>query len=236
MKLKLNSIKKEANNIYSFLFEPSQKINYLPGQYIYLTIPWLKNDYRGFTRHFTLSSSPTEKYIQVTTRVRENSEFKIQLTKLKKGDEIEANGPTGTFILDEKEPGNHFLIAGGIGVTPFRSAIKYCVDKSILNLNIHLLYSVKDLDEGAFIEELNKYSQNNENIKIDITLTQNYPGDWNGFKGRIDEKMINKLVKDREINKYWLCGPPNMISAMEEILIGMNIKSDKIISEKFTGY
>ena len=101
MRLVLVDKKTEAEGTKSFFFEPEEIVSYLPGQYFYFTLPKLKfPDERGDTRHFTLSSSPTEgKTLRITTRVREESGFKKTLDELPFGSNLEGRGPNGTFYI-----------------------------------------------------------------------------------------------------------------------------------------
>jgi len=259
MELKLVDKKLEATDTYSFFWEPERRVTYLPGQYFYFTLPKMgKPDYRGPTRDFTLSSSPTEgNLLRFTTRIRDESEFKQTLIRLKIGSFIEAEGPNGTFIVDEKEPGPHVFIAGGIGITPFRSMIKYQIDKrslflrnKYLSAKIILLYSNTTPDLIAFEKELNSWTKNNQNIKLVMTITQpdESKSKWNGLTGRIDEQLIKSLITLRAKGSsepeathnppstYWLAGPPAMVSAMEDLLQKLKIHPNKIRTDKFTGY
>jgi len=241
MKLKLADKRLEAKGTKSFFWESEKPLNYLPGQYFYFTIPKLNYpDPRGATRHFTLSSSPTEPpLIRNTTRIREESGYKKTLDELEIGTTIEGEGPNGTFVLDEAEKGPHVLLAGGIGITPFRSIIKYSLDKSLV-ASIILIYSCSVPEEIIFRKELEGYADLTQNLKLYLTVSQ--PGKtkngWTGLTGRIDEGMIKKLIPDySSLNPtFWLCGPPPMVEAMEQVLGNLNISSGKVRSEKFTGY
>lgn len=238
MKLKLVKKTKEARDTFSFFWDPSRKISYLPGQYFYFTIPNLINDYRGPTRDFSLSSSPTEgNQLRFTTRIRDISKFKQILLKLNAGSIIEAEGPNGTFIIDEKEKGPHVFLAGGIGITPFRSAIKYQNDKN-LNIKIHLIYTNKTPELIAFKKELENWEVENKNLKIDMIVTRPQESivKWNGLTGRIDEKLLKSIITNHQSHKYWLAGPPDFVSAMEKILRSLKVSPEKVRIDKFTGY
>ncbi len=239
MKLRIVEIRTEAKGTKSFFWETEKPINYLPGQYFYFTLPSLKYpDPRGATRHFTLSSSPTEgKLIRVTTRIRKQSGYKKTMDELKIGSIIEGEGPEGTFILDEKEPFPHVFLAGGIGITPFRSMIKYVADKN-LNTQIHLIYSNSIPEEITFRNELENWAKSWPNLKLDMTITKPEKSirAWTELTGRIDENMIQKLVPDFNNCIFWICGPPDMVEAMEHTLGKLNISSGRVRSEKFTGY
>jgi len=240
MKVRLINKKLEAKETKSFFFQPERKIQWLPGQFFYFTIPKLNYpDPKGSTRHFTISSSPTEgDTLRITTRLSSNSGFKKTLDELEIGSLIDAEGPNGTFILDESVKGNQILIAGGIGITPFRSFIKYNLDKNLTSTNLYLIYSNPIPEEITFREELETITKTAKNIKLFLTITKPEETQevWSGLTGRIDENMLKNIVKDIESPTFWLCGPPPMVEALEKVLGQMQITSDKIRSEKFTGY
>ncbi len=237
MKLKLQEIKNEAINTKTFIFSKPRGFHYLPGQYIYLTVPKLKHkDQRGATRHFTLSSSPSESFLSITTRLRKESGFKQTLKELSKGNELDAEGPNGTFILDKHEEGDHVFLAGGIGITPFRSFIKYSLDNNLKN-TFTVLYSNTKVNEITFRDELKSWESKHNNVKVILTVTKpiSKPA-WKGETGRITRDLIKKTVSNLKSKTFWIVGPPQMVSAMENELKALKIDSNNVRSEKFTGY
>lgn len=232
MKLKLVEKKDEAKGTVSFFWEPEKPINYVPGQYFYFTQPALKYpDPRGATRHFTLSSSPTEgTLLRNTTRIREESGFKKSLNELPLGAIINGEGPNGTFVLNEQATTPQIFIAGGIGIAPFRSIIKYAFDKK-LEVPIYVIYSNSDSD-FAFGAELKEIDAKSDSIKVEFFDSSK--------SGHLDEIQIKKFVENWKLKiencVFWLCGPPPMIDAMEEALSKMKIAFGHVKSEKFTGY
>lgn len=232
MKLKLIEIRDEARGTKSFFWQPESPVTWKPGQYFYFTLPKMNySDPKGTTRHFTMSASPTEgNLLRFTTRIREESGFKKTLAELPIGSEIEGEGPNGTFIFDEQETGPQVLIAGGIGITPYRDIIKYVADKNI-QTPIYLIYSNSDND-FVFKKELDEIASAHPNIKIKYVVTST--------EGHLDELKISKFIGDWRLETgnltWWLCGPPPMIDAMEVSLGKLKVTADKIRSEKFTGY
>ncbi|MBL7036934.1 FAD-dependent oxidoreductase [Candidatus Microgenomates bacterium] len=235
MQLVLVKKKKEAKNTKSFFFKPVKPFNWIPGEFLYITIPKLNHkDTRGSTRHFTIANSPTEnKYIQITTRIREGSGFKKTLDELEVGDAVEGKGPQGSFIFKQKtfKENNHVFLAGGIGITPFRSVIKRNIDKSI-QIPIHLIYSNSD-NEFVFKKELDSWEKENDFLKIDYINTSK--------DGRINKDKLLHLFSKKDENdmsdtKFWIVGPPAFVSAIEEIFEKMKIKDSSIETEKFSGY
>jgi ferredoxin-NADP reductase len=239
MNLILTKKRHEAKNIKTFYFQRNSNFDYLPGQYIYLTHPELKfPDNRGPTRHFTISSSPTQKNeISITTKIRQGSGFKKTLDSLKIGAEIEAEGPTGTFILDNSENGLNTLIAGGIGITPFRSFLRYNFDNKLEKIKLTLIYSIKTPQDNVFSQEFKQYEKQSKNISINTTITRPAKAlKWNGLTGTVDGRMIKSLITDYKKSTFWLCGPPGMVDATEKILDHLYIDPGQVRVEKFTGY
>ncbi|KKP40735.1 hypothetical protein A2130_04105 [Candidatus Woesebacteria bacterium GWC2_33_12] len=234
--MKLTLVKKitEAKSTKSFYFEPDISFTWLPGQYIYITLSKLNYpDERGMTRHFTISSSPTEgDLIQITTRIREESGYKKTLDELQIGSIVKGKGPQETFVLDSNRLDSRFsvFLAGGIGITPFRSMIKYNIDKK-LNLPMYLIYSNSD-SEFVFKKELDLWQKENDFIKVEYINTS--------ATGRIDTLKIEKLIANWKliIDNYTfsVVGPNIFVDAMEDALEQLNIPSAKIHTEKFTGY
>ena len=206
---KIIEIIDEAKDIKSFRLQPV--IKYLPGQWMYVTLS--KN--LTLKHHFTISSSPTESFLQFTTKYRWESDYKKALWQKRVGDELEITGSFGSFTLDENDTSARLFIAGGIGITPFRSMIKYVTDKQ-LTLPITLLYSVKNKAEAAFANELLVHSS----LFIVETTTE----------GRLNKEKIAKYCPDWQNRTWWVCGPPAMI---ETVMAFAPLASK---SEEFTGY
>lgn len=211
MKATITQIRPETTSISSFRLKPTSPLAYQPGQWMYVRLN------ENLKHHFTISSSPTENFLQFTTMYREESEYKKALFSLQVGDTVDINGPFGSFVLDPADAGPRLFIAGGIGITPFRSMLKYNQDKN-LHLPLTLLYSVKTKSEGAFIDQLTA-------IVVE-TATQ----------GRLDEVKVSQLVPDFASRTWWLCGPPAMVEAFVSLGQKMGLLPEKIKSEEFTGY
>lgn len=220
MKFKLVKKEDEAIGTKSFFFVPSEEFTWQAGQYAYLT-------FGEITKQFTISSSPTEKIIRITTRIRQNSEFKQKLNKLEVGEEVEARAPFGTFIFENNNFDNVYL-AGGIGITPFRSFIKYNMDQK-LGSKIYLIYSNSDND-FVFRNELDKWQKENDFIKIHYYNSS--------VSGHLDAKNLLPLFDDLNIKNtiFWSVGPTPFVNAIEDILEEVMIPQDQIRTEKFIGY
>lgn len=226
MKLKLVKKFDETANVKSFFWEPSEEVNFIPGQYFYYTLPKLNyEDARGETRHFTLSNSPTEgELLRLTTKFSESymSGYKKTLLDLHLGSVIEGRGPQGVFTIHNSPHTTHICIAGGIGITPFRSIIKYNFDNK-LKLP-YLIYSNSD-ENFAFGNELK------EMLGDKLVL-------FNSSKeGHLDASKLKNFISNHLVSAhFYVVGPSKFVDAIELALEQLGVDSGKIESEKFTGY
>lgn len=226
----LNFVKKEkiSKDVWSFYFSrvkrgSAEKLDFLAGQYIHLYLPIVNEKGRSNSRMFTISSSPLEKgYIVITTK-KGNSLFKKSLFKLNPKASVKFYGPSGSLIIDEIKKPSYVFLAPGIGITPFRSIIKYISQKN-LKISITLLTSFSERESFLFYDELNGISKLNANIKIVYTST------------RISEQLIKKHVKNINKHLYYIVGAASAISDLEEVVSVMGIPSHKIFLEDFEGY
>lgn len=233
-KVKLIERKQAAENTTLYVFERPENFDYLPGQHVVVKLDIPSIPTQDTLRTFTLCSSPTEENLKIVMRDG-ISDFKKTLQAIDEGKEVTIIGPAGRFTYQEGK--NISMIAGGIGIAPFRSMIKYAFDKNI-DYNIILLYSNPTLERIAFYDEFKNISAtlSNMNLKVVNTLTQKTPEDWNEEQGRIDKNFIQKHVPDFDKRDFYICGPPKMVEDMENILKSLDISPDKIFTEKFTGY
>ena len=180
----------------------------------------IKNpDSRGVSRYFTVSSSPTEKNIRITTRIGKST-FKQKLNSLPIGSRVEMRGPFGTFVLN-RDMRPRVYLAGGIGITPARSMMVYANDKN-LNIPITLIVSFSRKEDIIFHDDL--AGSENKNLKA-FFLTE-----------RINEKIIKKNLVSLRISIFYITGPTSFVSAMEKLVKQMGVAEKNIKTEDFPGY
>jgi len=239
MKLTLIAKKEIAKDTKTFRFTSNTPIYFIPGQTFDYTLSDIKYpDKQGPIRTFSISNSPTEgDFIEFTTRMRNESGFKKTLDEKEIGFQIEAKGPSGEFILDENNLEERVFLAGGIGITPFRSMIKYIFDKN-LKIPITLIYSNTNPELIAFRKELEEIADQSEFLKLEMTITHPEESNekWTGYTGRIDENFIRKVIKDITKPTFWISGPPAMVGGIQILLTNLGVLEGKIKYEKFDGY
>ena len=217
-------------NVTSFRFPRPATLNYKPGQYLFVTI---KSGGKNLSKTLSLSSSPTEKeHIEFTKKLTD-SEFSNTLKTLKVGDWATIDAPYGKFTF-EGENEKIALLAGGIGITPFRSICKYCIDMR-LTVKITLLYGNRSESDIVFKKELEEMEKQNENLKVVFILNEASSA-WKGATGVIDAELVKKEVPDYKERAFYACGPPPMVQAMEKLIRDLGLPLTQLRLEAFTGH
>ncbi|GAC1456902.1 MAG: hypothetical protein PVSMB2_11040 [Ktedonobacteraceae bacterium] len=227
---------KMSSYILDFVFKPSQKLAFIPGQYMEFTLAHSGTDSRGNRRYFTLASSPTENDVHLGIRFYEaGSSFKHALYRMDNRTKIVAAQIAGDFTLPQDPQQKLVFIAGGIGITPFRSMLKYLLDTQ-QRRDIVLFYANKTIDEIVYIDVLNA-AQKKLGVKTFYTLTDTtaIPRTWTGWVGRIDEQMIMRSMPDYSERNFYLSGPSEMVNAYEQVLKNMGVAQAQIKKDFFPG-
>jgi len=234
--LRLKEKAKAASDIYDFVFMPNRKFAYQPGQYMEWTLAHQSPDDRGNRRYFTLASSPTENNLRVGVKFYpQSSTFKKNMLSMSNGDGIIAAQIAGDFVLPRDRRQRCVFIAGGIGVTPFRSMIKYLLDTR-QKRPVTLLYANKCIDDIAY-KEIFDQAERELGIRVVYALTdpQNVPMFWTGRVGRIDTSLIMGVVPEYRQSLFYISGPKGMVDAFKDILRQMNVPTSQIKTDYFSG-
>lgn len=230
-----------GTDLYDFVFSGRHNMKFAPGQYMEWTLGHRTSDDRGNRRYFTIASSPSEKDIQIGVKMYQPaSTFKQALNAMRVGDTIIASQLAGDFTLptDAKTDANrpHVFIAGGIGITPFRSMIKYLMDTGEKR-PITLFYSVRTVDEIAYKELFDRAKETcGINVIYVLTDATKIPPDWKGATGYVNADMIRKEVPNYREALFYISGPHTMITAFEETLEKMDIPNSRIKTDFFPGF
>ncbi len=222
-KLKLIKIIDETPDVKTFIFEASEKINFLPGQFFMFRFP----DNPKLQRAYSISSSPTEKNcIEITVRLV--GVFTTRLFKSKINDYLISKGPYGKLVFTEDIKNNLVLISAGCGIGAFRSIMRYCTEKKLPN-KINLIYSVKTPADIISNEEIKKIKNENPNFNYTITITRPKPEhNWTGKTGRINPELLKQEIEDIENSLYYLCGPIQFVKSTIEMLESLGVKPEQL--------
>jgi ferredoxin-NADP reductase len=212
-----------------------EEVDFRPGQYFWVELldpPY--DDEKGPRRHISVVTSPTERgVLGLCTRLRDSA-FKRSLAELPVGAEVEVEQPKGDFALPEDTDPPYVFVAGGIGITVFRSMLRY-IDDTGEPYRVTLVYSNRDRESTAFLDELEELDGRSDWFSLVATMTQD-PG-WDGETRRVDAAMLADVLDgDLGSYTYLVAGPPPMTEGVVEALNGAGIAEEQILSDRFSGY
>ena len=199
-------------------FEKPDGFAFKPGQFANFTLDSaMATDAGGSTRTLSIASAPHEKDLMVAMRMRD-TRFKRAASALPIGAPFLLEGPYGNLILHRDIVRPAVFLAGGIGITPFRSMIWHATEVGSAH-RISLFYSMRRIEEAAFLEELREIEELNPRFKFIPTLTQpgGIPSYWRGELGHITEPMLTKWLPDFQVPIFYIAGPPGMVAGMRQL-------------------
>jgi ferredoxin-NADP reductase len=215
----------------------SPGFHFKPGQYADFTLvnpP--ETDAEGNIRSFSIASAPHEVELMFATRMRDTA-FKRVLKTMPLGSEITMDGPMGSFTLHSDASRAAVLIAGGIGITPFRSTTLYA-GRNRFPHRLLLFYSNRRPEDAAFLQELEDIAKENPKFTFIPTMTEMAKSkqEWTGKTGLLDKRILSDTLEELQRPIYYVAGPPGMVSAIAHLLADLGISDDDIRSEEFAGY
>ena len=216
------------------LFAVDEYPDYRPGAYFWVELPDRGHaDEKGLRRHISLATSPTERgVVGLATRLRDTA-FKRTLAELEVGDVVQVEEPKGSFLLPEDTGAEYVLVAGGIGITVFRSMLRFIADEA-LPYRVTLVYSNRDRESAAFLDELDELERRVEGLRVVLTMTDE-PG-WEGETRHLDAGVLGELVGGLEGKTFLVAGPPPMAEAVAGSLLAAGVPEDRVHADKFSGY
>ena len=207
---------------------------YRPGSYFWVELPDRgHDDDKGLRRHISLVTSPTDAgVVGLATRLRDTA-FKRTLAELQVGDEVEVEEPKGSFLLPEETSAEYVFVAGGIGITVFRSMLRYIAAEQ-LPYRVTLVYSNRDRESAAFLDELENLEERIDGLRVVLTMTEQ--AGWEGESRRIDAAMLRDHVGELDDKQFLVAGPPAMTEAVVEALHAAGVPEVRVLADKFSGY
>lgn len=217
-----------CENTLSVTLEKPSDFHFVAGQYIVITL----EQEPGIGAHsFSLASAPDDLSLEIAMRISE-SPFKKAIQSAKIGSNMRIRGPFGAFSIHKDASRYAVFLAGGIGITPFRSIIR---DEAKNNFPtpITLIYANKKLEASAYYNEF----INIKNKKFFLVGVLEEPSkNWNGEKGFITAEIIKKYFPDITKPNFYLVGPTVMVDIVKKIVLEMGVDKNNLFVEAFSGY
>jgi ferredoxin-NADP reductase len=226
-----------AERTVAFQFEKHPGWTFKAGQFIDMTLlspP--QTDAEGNKRGFSIASAPGEATLMVASRMRDTA-FKRVLQAVPLGTEVTIEGPFGNLTLHDNAARTAVILAGGIGITPFRSILVHAARHKLPH-QIVVFSSNRRPEDAPFLAELLALQAENPHYKLVATMTEMAKSHlaWDGERGMIDEGLLSRHLKDAVAPIYYVAGPPKMVRALHAMLNASGVKDDDLRTEEFEGY
>jgi ferredoxin-NADP reductase len=211
-----------------------QEVDFTPGQYFWVELldpPY--DDDKGPRRHISVVTSPTEGgVLGLCTRLRDSA-FKRSLAELEVGAEVEVEQPKGDYHLPEDTEQHYVFVAGGIGITVFRCMLRYIADKGLPH-KVTLVYSNRDRESTAFLDELQEIDRALPNFRLVLTMTDD-PG-WDGETRMLDAAVLGEYLGELDGYTFMIAGPPPMVESVAGALRDAGLPEEQVLPDSFSGY
>ena len=225
-----------ADRTRAFHFARPAGFTFKPGQAIDVLLDGAAGATEATRHTFSIASAPFEDRLTVATRMRDSA-FKRALAALPADAALQLEGPSGSLTLHGDASRPAVFIAGGIGVTPFRSILRQAArDRPARRLV--LLYANHRPEDAAWLEELKSLESGWPDFRLlpVMTAMDRSPHFWPGLAGRIDAHMLKSAGAGLSRPVYYAAGAPGMVAAMRSVLNDCGVEDDDIRSEDFHGY
>ncbi|MGH9321727.1 MAG: FAD-dependent oxidoreductase [Vicinamibacteria bacterium] len=242
--LKLKKRSEVAERTLEFELEKPKTMTFKAGQFMDITlVEPPETDAEGNTRGFSINSAPDDPDLAFTTRLQDTA-FKRVLQTMPLGTEVKVEGPFGSLTLHNDASRPAVFLAGGIGITPFRSIVRRATHERLPH-RIFLFYANRRPEDAPFLGEFRALERENPNFTFVPTMTQivrsNLP--WKGEIGHLDYEIISRYLKsstspgnDLARPIYYIAGPPPMVAGLHTMLNEAGIDDDDVRREEFSGY
>jgi ferredoxin-NADP reductase len=226
-----------AAGTMAFHFAKPARFQFKAGQSVRVTlIDPPETDAKGNARPFSVASAPSEDHLMIATRMRDTA-FKRVLESMAPRGKVQIMGPAGKFALDEGATQPCAFLAGGIGITPFISMLRQATAENSKR-KFYLFYGNRRPEDAAFLDELQQLQARNPNYRLIATMAEMEKSrqPWTGETGVIGKDLLARHLVDLAVPAYYIAGPPAMVEAMQEMLIGAGVKAQDIRTDEFYGY
>ena len=234
--LRVVQIVRETPTVQTFrLADPAADrlpFDFLPGQFLQVEVE--PDGGKAARRSYTIASSPTQRaHVELTVKREEQGVVSRHLhDQVSVGDLLKITGPFGAFTFTGTDAESIVLIAGGVGITPMMSMLRYLTDTAWQG-EIFFLYGARSTEEFVFRDELERLERRFANLHV-LAAMQRAPGTvWLGPEGPITRQMLVDAVPDIAHRRIHMCGPPGMMAAMRQELAELGVPEAQLHTEAF---
>ncbi|MBD3391718.1 MAG: oxidoreductase [Chitinivibrionales bacterium] len=233
---RVRKVSAETRGVYTLELVPPEghdRFDFAPGQFHFLR--FVEGRDQPVEEHpFTIAGSPASEGVLVSS-IKRSGDFTSLIDRTRQGDRIAVHGAFGRFsLLLHPEETTVTFIAGGIGITPIMSMLRYMRDTG-MDINAALLYANKTREDIAFADELRGMSSGEHPVVKLTHFLEEPPAGWEGQQGRITADHAGRFgAQPFAKSAFYICGPPPMMQGLLKGLKQKGISSRKIHYELFS--
>ena len=243
-----------ASSQCSFYLHPVDGVPlpaFLPGQYLTFSLQMGNGAggdagaERGLTRCYSLSDQPDPDNYRITVKRMAPPPDRPELPPgassshfhdhVHEGDVLQVKAPSGRFFIDPDATVPAVFIAGGIGITPMISMLRWCLTAQP-GRAVHLYYGVRNSADHAFKDVLETLAGSHPAFKLQVVYSSPRPDDVEGrdyqHAGRIDLALLRGSLPHGR-HQFYVCGPPPMMQSLVPALRAWGVDEGDIHFEAF---
>jgi ferredoxin-NADP reductase len=222
-----------AKDTYEFVFKKPAGFSFKAGQYMEWMLPHSRSDNKGVRRYFTIASSPTEDRVRVAMKILGSpSSYKDAIRNLDVAHPLIASQLAGDFLLPNDRETKLGFIAGGIGVTPFRSQVKWMLDSGKTH-DTALYYCNNTRDEIAYADVWEEAQRAFEFQLLNVIVKDEVSLPFE--KGYVTTEMLKRRTPDYLERVWYISGPPGMVNTHKRLLCELGVPRIHIKTDFFPG-
>ena len=225
----ITDVQQQSHDTYTLTFEPKdgRQTRRNPGQFMFVKF---QRPGRPSELHpFTISASPLKTGILQAT-IKQSGNFTDTIDKTKPGDRARIEAPYGRFSLVHDNPEKVLFIAGGVGITPCMSMLRY-LSETEDDREVVLIYANDTEQDILFRDELEQLPDRTRVVHV----LKEPPENWSGEKGYVTKEIIEKYAGEILGRAHaYVCGPPAMMDKIIASLNELKVPDKRIHFERFS--
>ena len=227
-----------AEGTMAFALDRPTTFDFRAGQYMVVVLPDPPHTAaEGNRRVFSIASPPRDTTRLLLATRMTGTALKRSLAEVPLGTLVDLSGPAGDFVLHEDASRPAVFIAGGSGITPFRSMLHDAVSRRLPH-RITLIYSNRTPEGAAFHEEFSRLAQTHANLAYVPTMTQADKArqPWGGERGYVNADFLRSHITEIATSIFYLAGPPGLVAGITKAVSEAGVDPAHVRSEEFAGY
>jgi len=188
-------------------------------------------------RSYSLASAPADPPSITVERLDDGEVSPYLVDDVVPGDRFELRGPIGGYFVWDADESRHplLLVAGGSGVVPFMSMLRYRHGIGS-DVPARLVYSSRTLKDVIYREELDALAARRDGLDVVYTLTRESPSGWTGYTRRVDLDLLREVAfPPQQEPRVFVCGPTSFVEAVADNLVALGHRPGRVRTERFGG-